>query len=81
MTGQSRPVNQRTSKRLNGLGRFQPRELHQHLLRGSQLDRSTLQHEFEQLHKAWRWRGLARFGPTTPKKNRWIGMFWKTQED
>ena len=20
-------------------------------------------------------------GPTKPKKNRWIGMFWKTQED
>jgi hypothetical protein len=39
-------------KYLNGLGRFQPRELHKHLLRGSQLDRSTLRQEFEQLHRA-----------------------------
>jgi hypothetical protein len=43
------------------LGRFQPRELHKHLLRGSQLDRSTLRQEFEQLHQAWPWSGLARF--------------------
>ena len=35
MTGQSRPVNHRSSKSFNGLGRFQPRELHKHLLRGS----------------------------------------------
>ena len=28
MTGQSPPVNQRTSQRINGSGRFQPRELH-----------------------------------------------------
>jgi hypothetical protein len=38
------------------------------LLRGSQLDRSTLRQEFEQLHQAWPWSGLARFGPTTPKQ-------------
>ena len=68
MTGQSRPVNQRTSKWLDGLGGFQPRELHKHLLRGSHLDRSTLRQEFEQLHQAWPWSGLARFGPTTPKQ-------------
>jgi hypothetical protein len=49
------------------LPRFEPgRELHKHLLRGSQLDRSTLRQEFEQLHQAWPWSGLARFGPTTP---------------
>jgi hypothetical protein len=36
-------------------------------LRGSQLDRSTFRREFEQPHQAWRWSGLARFGPTTPK--------------
>ena len=64
MTGQSRPVNQRTFKWVNGLGGFQPRELHQHLLHGSQLDRSTFRQEFEQLHQAWPWSGLARFGPT-----------------
>src|SRR5271166_5662140 len=64
MMGQSRPVNQRTSKRINGLARSRPRELHKHLLRGSQLDRSTLRQEFEQLHQAWPWSGLARFGPT-----------------
>jgi hypothetical protein len=46
--------------------RFQPRELHKHLLRGSQLDRSTLRQEFEQPHQAWPWSGIARFGPTTP---------------
>src|SRR5271168_2071652 len=68
MTGQSRPVNQRTSKSLNGLGRFQPRELRKHLLCGSQLDRSTLRQEFEQLHQAWAWSGLARVGPTTPTR-------------
>ena len=39
-------------QRLNGLGRFQPRELHPNLLRGSQLDPSTLQPEFEQLDQA-----------------------------
>jgi hypothetical protein len=66
MTGQSRPVNHRGSKSFNGLGRFQPRELHQHLLRGSRLDRSTLRREFEQLDQVWPWSGLARFGPTTP---------------
>ena len=27
--------------------------------------RSTLQQDFEQLHWAWSWSGLARFGPTT----------------
>jgi hypothetical protein len=70
MTGQSRPVNQRTSKWLNGLGRFQPRELHKHLLHGSQLYRSTSRQEFEQLHQAWPWSGLARFGPTTPTRAR-----------
>ena len=52
MTGPGRPVNQRTSKWLNGLRRFEPRKLHQHLLRGSQLDRLTLRQEFEQLHQA-----------------------------
>jgi len=68
MTGQSRPVNQRTSEWLNGLGRFQPRELHQHWWRGSQFDRSTVRQEFEPLHQAWPWSGLARFGPTTPTR-------------
>jgi hypothetical protein len=67
MTGQSRPVNHRSSKSFNGLGRFQARELHKHLLRGSQLDRSTLRRELEQLHQAWPGSGLARVGPTTPK--------------
>jgi hypothetical protein len=38
------------------------------LLRGSQLDRSTLRQKFEQLHQAWPWSGLARFGPTSPKR-------------
>jgi hypothetical protein len=38
-----------------------------HLLHGSQLDRSTLRQEFEQLHQAWPGSGLARFGPTTQK--------------
>jgi hypothetical protein len=38
------------------------------LLRGSQLDRSTLRQVFEQLHQAWPWSGLARFGPTTRAK-------------
>jgi len=37
-------------------------------LRGSQLDRSTLRPEFEQLHQAWPGSGLARFGPTTPTR-------------
>jgi len=68
MTGQSRPVNQRTSKWLDGLGGFQPRALQKHLLHGAQLDRSTLRQEFEQLHQAWPWSGLARFGPTTPTR-------------
>jgi hypothetical protein len=27
-----------------------------------------LREEFEQLHQSWRWSGLARFGPTTPKR-------------
>ena len=36
-------------------------------MHGSQLDRSTLRQEFEQLHQAWPWSGLARFGPTTPQ--------------
>jgi hypothetical protein len=39
-----------------------------HLLRSSQLDRSTLRQEFEQLHQAWPWSGLARVGPTTPTR-------------
>jgi hypothetical protein len=55
---------------LNGLARFQPRELHKHLLRGSQLDRATLRQEFEQIHQARPWSGFARFGPTTPKRSR-----------
>jgi hypothetical protein len=38
------------------------------LLRGSQLDRSTLRQEFEQLHQARPGSGLARVGPTTPKR-------------
>ena len=41
--------------------------MHQYLLRGSQLDRSILRLELEQLHQAWPWGGLARFCPTTPK--------------
>ena len=41
MRGQCRPVNQRTYKLLDGLARFQPGELHKHLLRGSQLDRAA----------------------------------------
>jgi hypothetical protein len=45
MTGQSRSVNPRTSKWFNRLGRFQPREPHKHLWRGSQLHRSTLRAE------------------------------------
>jgi hypothetical protein len=49
------------------IGRFQPRELHQHLSRGLQFARSTLRQEFEQLHQAWPSNGLERFGPTTPK--------------
>jgi hypothetical protein len=69
MMGQSRSVNQRASKSLAGSGRFQPRELHEHLLRGSQLDCSTLRQEFEQRHPAGPWSGLARFGPTTRPTN------------
>jgi hypothetical protein len=38
------------------------------LLRGSQLDRSTLRQEFEQRRQAQPWSGLARFGPTTPTR-------------
>jgi hypothetical protein len=38
------------------------------LLRGSQLDRSTLRQKFEQLHQAWPWSGLARFGSDTPTR-------------
>jgi hypothetical protein len=53
---------------LQGFGRSQPRELHKHLLRGSRLDRSTFRQEFEHLHLAWPWSGLARFGPTTPTR-------------
>jgi hypothetical protein len=68
MTVQSRPVNQRTSKWLNRLGRFEPPELYENLLRGSQLNRATLRHEIEQLHQAWPWSDFARFGPTTPKR-------------
>jgi hypothetical protein len=52
---------------LNGLGRIQPLELHKHFLRGSQVNRSTMRQEFERLHQAWPWSGLARFGPSTPK--------------
>jgi hypothetical protein len=70
MMGQSRPVNQRTSKSLTGSGRFEPRELHEHLLRGSELDRSNLRPELEQPHQALPWSGLARFGPTTPTQFR-----------
>jgi hypothetical protein len=33
------------------------------MMRGSELDRSTLRKEFEQLHQAWQWSGLARVGP------------------
>src|SRR5262249_52709884 len=46
MTGQGRRGNQRGSKFFNGLGRFRPREMQQHLLRSSQLERSTLRREF-----------------------------------
>jgi hypothetical protein len=45
---------------------FRP-EMHNHLLRRSQLDRSTSRQEFEQRHQAWPWSGLARFDPTTPQ--------------
>jgi hypothetical protein len=40
-------------------------------LRGSQLDRSTLRQKFEQLHQAWPWSGLARFGPYLAKPVMW----------
>jgi hypothetical protein len=52
------------------LGRYQPHELHKHLLHGSQLDRSTLRQEFEHRRQAWPSSGLARFGPTTPTRAR-----------
>jgi hypothetical protein len=39
-------------------------------LHSSQLDRSTLRPEFEQLHQACAASGLARFGPTTPTRAR-----------
>jgi hypothetical protein len=55
---------------VGGLGRFQPRELRKQLLRGSQLYRSTLRQEFEQLHRARPWSDLARVGPTTPTRAR-----------
>jgi hypothetical protein len=66
VTGQSRPVNQRLPHS-SRVGRFQPRGLHKHLLRGSQLDRSALRQEIEQLHQAWPWSGLGCVGPTTPR--------------
>jgi hypothetical protein len=53
---------------LSGLGRIQPREPHKHFFRGSQLNRSTLRQEFEQLHQAWPRSGLARVGPTSMRK-------------
>ena len=37
------------------------------MLRCSQFGCSTLRLEFEQLHQAWPWTGLARVGPPTPK--------------
>jgi hypothetical protein len=73
VTGPTRPVNQRTSKLLNWLARFQPRELHKHSLRGAQLDSPFLRQALEQLHQAWHCSGLARFGPTTPTRAR--GLF------
>ena len=45
--------------------------MHKHVLRGSQLDRSTLRLEFEQRHQAWPWSGLARFGPYVAKPVMW----------
>jgi hypothetical protein len=63
MMGQSRPVNRRESKFFNGLGRFDPRELHKQSLRSSQLDRSILRREFEHLHQASPWSGFARVDP------------------
>jgi hypothetical protein len=65
-----RPVNQHTSKCINGLERFKPRELHKQLSRGSQLDRSTLRQEAEHPNQAWPWSGLARFGRTPPTRAR-----------
>jgi hypothetical protein len=44
--------------------------LHKHLLRGSQVERSTMRQEFEQLHQAWPSGRFARFGPTTPTRAR-----------
>ena len=58
MRGQSHPVNYRSSKSFNGLGRCQPRELHPHSLRGSQRDRTTCRRYFEQCHQACRRSGL-----------------------
>jgi hypothetical protein len=53
MTGLSQPVNHQSSRSFVGSGQFQSREPHNHLLRGSLLDRSTLRQEFEQVHWAW----------------------------
>jgi hypothetical protein len=53
---------------LSALARIQPRELHTHFFRGSQLNRSTLRQELEQLHQAWPRSGLARVGPTSMRK-------------
>jgi hypothetical protein len=58
----------------SGSGRFQPPGLHKHSLHGSPLDRSTLRQEFAQLHQAWPWSGLARFGPPTPEQHRSISI-------
>jgi hypothetical protein len=49
----------------------QPRGLHKHLLRGSQLERSTLRQEFEQNHQAWPCSIRARFGPYVVKLVMW----------
>jgi hypothetical protein len=53
---------------INGLERFQPREVKKHSSCGSQFEPLALRQHFEQLRQAWTWNGLARFGPTTPKR-------------
>ncbi len=65
MRGQSHPVNYRSSKSFNALGRCQSRELHPHSLRGSQRDRTTCRRYFEQCHQACRRSGLARRSDNT----------------
>jgi serine/threonine-protein kinase len=65
MRGQGRPVNQRTSKWLNRSGRFQPRELHTHLVIETAMDGVTRAGRFVTVkqgnadHSATRCGGLA----------------------